>query len=228
MATHPIPRRRKAVRRAEILAAAREVFLDKPFDEASLSEIATRADCVEGTIYTYFKNKRDLLDSVLAEFYDGLIADIEPRFASIQGTRDRLSFLIARHLQIAVDDPAVSGLIARESHGKSHYFGSTLHGLNKRYSQFLVRTIKEGIERGELKRDLDPTLARDLVFGGLEHIAWNTQGQGRRFEPARVAQSLTELLLAGWQAAAQADPVRHLAQRLTRIEGQLKRKGIAS
>jgi hypothetical protein len=50
--------------------------------------------------------KRDLFNAVLAEFYDRLIADIEPRLAAIAGTRDRLSYLIARQLQIAVDDPA--------------------------------------------------------------------------------------------------------------------------
>ena len=61
-----MPRRRKSVRRAEILAAAREVFSVKPFESASVSEIAGRAGCVEGTLYTYFRNKRDLFDSVLA------------------------------------------------------------------------------------------------------------------------------------------------------------------
>ena len=101
-----LPKRRKSVRRAEILAAARAVFLERPYEQASITEIAERAGCVVGTIYGYFENKRELFDAVVTEFYDGLIADIEPRFAVIEGTADRLRFLVARHLQITVDDPS--------------------------------------------------------------------------------------------------------------------------
>jgi AcrR family transcriptional regulator len=224
------PRRRKAARRAEILAAARRVFLERGFDAASVGEIAAGADCVEGTLYVYFRNKRDLFDEVLAQFYDALIADIEPRFAAIEGTSDRLRYLIARHLQIAVDDPGMAGLIARETRGHVPYFGSRLHALNQRYSRFLTRTIKEGVERGELRRDLDVSVARDMVFGGIEHRVLNALGQGRRIDPPRLAREMAAIALNGWSApveAAQPAPadVRRIEQRLSRIEGQLKRRG---
>ena len=119
-----LPRRRKAVRRAEILAAAREVFLAQPYEQASIEQIAERAGCVVGTIYGYFEHKRDLYDAVLTDFYDDLIADIEPRFAVIEGTADRLRFLVARHLQITVDDASWLKLLSREARGEEGYFGS--------------------------------------------------------------------------------------------------------
>ena len=216
--TASAPRRRKADRRAEILAAAREVFLDRAYEAASIGEIASRAGCVEGTIYTYFRGKRDLLDAVLAEFYDALISDIEPRLAAISGTRDRLAFLVARHLQIAVDDPAVARLIIRESHGQSEYFGSKLHGLNRRYAQFLVGTIREGIARGELRADLDPLLARDMVFGGLEHWVWNRLGRQRAFDPGRVAGGIVDMLLDGWRVQGPRDDLHGLVERVRRLE----------
>jgi len=215
------PRRRKAARRAEILAAARQVFLERAFDEAAISEIAARAGCVEGTIYTYFRSKRDLFDAVLAEFYDRLIADIEPRLASIAGTRDRFTYLIARHLQIVIDDPAFARLIVRESRGQSLYFGSKLHALNRRYAQFLLNTLRDGVERGELRADLDPLLARDLVFGGLEHHVWHGLGRQRRLDPNRLASTIVDLFLAGWSAQGGADDLTGLAQRVSRLEQRL-------
>jgi len=215
------PRRRKSARRAEILAAARQVFLERAFDEASISEIAARAGCVEGTIYTYFRGKRDLFDAVLAEFYDRLIADIEPRLAAISGTRDRLTYLIARHLQIAVDDPAFARLIVRESRGQSLYFGSKLHTLNRRYAQFLRSTLRDGVERGELRADLDPSLARDLVFGGLEHHVWHGLGRQRRLDPNRLAATMVDLFLSGWAQPAARDELSGLARRVTRLEQRL-------
>jgi len=218
MTSIPSPRRRKAERRAEILSAAREVFSALPFDEASISEIAARADCVEGTIYTYFRSKRDLYDAVLAEFYDRLIEDIAPRFESIHGTADRLRFLIARHLRIAVDDPGIARMIRSESRVTTEYFGSKLHALNRRYSRFLLRTIADGVARGDLRADLDQAMARDLVFGGLEHASWNAWGRQRAIDPVRTAESIVAMLLGGWGSAPPASSIDDLRRRVERLE----------
>lgn len=224
MASATLPRRRKAVRRGEILSAAREVFLAASFEQASIADIAARADCVEGTLYTYFRNKRDLFDAVLTDVYDALIADIEPRFAAIDGTADRLRFLIARHLQIAVDEPGLSAMLGREARGREPYYGSRLHALNRRYVRFMTRTLADGIARGDLRADLDLALARDLVFGGLEHRVRDLLGRGRRIEPARMAREIATMLLDGWGArpATGAATPASIEARLARLEGELQ------
>ena len=51
----PTPRRLR--RAGEILAAAREVFLDKGFERSSVAEIAARVGVVEGLVYTYYPTK---------------------------------------------------------------------------------------------------------------------------------------------------------------------------
>ena len=222
---NPLPKRRKSVRRAEILAAARDVFLEHPYEQAAITQMAERAGCVVGTIYGYFKNKRDLFDAVLTAFYDDLIADIEPRFAVIEGTADRLRFLVARHLQITLDDPAWLKLLAREARGDESYFGSKLHALNRRYAQFVTRTLSDGIARGELRADLDAQMARDFLFGGMEHWVRNTVGRGRRNDPPAVAREMVRLLLDGWAAAPQAraaQPWQGLEARIAKLEGRLK------
>ncbi len=219
-----LPKRRKSVRRAEILAAARAVFLEHPYEQASITQIAERAGCVVGTIYGYFENKRDLFDAVLTDFYDELIADIEPRFAVIEGTADRLRFLVARHLQITVDDASWLKLLDREARGGDRYFGSRLHQLNRRYAQFMTRTLADGIARGELRAELDPQMARDFLFGGLEHWVRNTVGRGRRNDPTALAREMVRMLLDGWAAPATkaAAPWQVLEARITKLEGRLK------
>ena len=223
----PLPRRRKSARRAEILAAAREVFLAQPYEQASIGQIAERAGCVVGTIYGYFENKRDLFDAVLTDFYDALIADIEPKFALLEGTADRLRYLVARHLQITLDEASWLRVFAREAMDDSGYFGSKLHQLNRRYTQFLMRTISDGMARGELRADLDLQLARDFVFGGMEHWVRNTVGRGRPGDAAQAAREITRMMLDGWRAPKPApraaDTLRGLEQRITKLESNLKR-----
>jgi AcrR family transcriptional regulator len=227
----PLPRRRKAARRAEILAAARAVFLAWPYEQASVNQIAERAGCVVGTIYGYFENKRDLFDAVLTDFYDRLVADIEPKFALLESTEDRLRYLVARHLQITLDDASWLRVLAREAHADAGYFGSKLHQLNRRYALFLTRTISDGIARGELRPDLDPQLARDFVFGGLEHWVRNTVGRGKPRDAAVTAREITRMMLDGWRAPAPAargeTTLQGLAQRLSRLESRLQGRAAA-
>ena len=48
-------------RRGQILNAAAKVFAEKGYQRATVKEVAALAGVAPGTIYLYFKNKRDLL-----------------------------------------------------------------------------------------------------------------------------------------------------------------------
>lgn len=56
-----LPDRYMEERRQEILDAARRVFVDKGYDNATMNDIAAAADVSAGSIYRYFENKRDLI-----------------------------------------------------------------------------------------------------------------------------------------------------------------------
>ncbi len=60
---------------ADIMAAARDVFREKGHGDALLSEIAERANVVEGSIYRYFDNKRTSTDSAL-EYAQFMLANM--------------------------------------------------------------------------------------------------------------------------------------------------------
>jgi len=49
----------------KILAAAQKVFFEKGFHAGSTSEIAREANVAEGTIFRHYKNKKELLLSVV-------------------------------------------------------------------------------------------------------------------------------------------------------------------
>lgn len=61
---------RKAVenREQDILSAAIKIFSEKGFNAATTSEIAKEAGIAEGTLFRYFKNKKDLLNKVLITY----------------------------------------------------------------------------------------------------------------------------------------------------------------
>ncbi len=58
---------------ARILACAREEFLEKGYSEASLRNIAAKADTTTGSIYSRFRNKEGLFCAIVEPAADGLI-----------------------------------------------------------------------------------------------------------------------------------------------------------
>ena len=215
-AAAPTPRRQR--RAAEILAAAREVFVDKGFERASVAEIAARVGVVEGLVYSYFPSKRELLNEVLRGMYEPLILDVEAGFARLQGLRSRLRFLIWRHLRVYAEEPGLSRLALHEVRTGPEYFESVLHELHVQYTAFLMRTVRNALRDGELPADTDAELVRSLVYGGIEHQLWALlYGRGGRIDVEALADRWTRAVLHGIQPAAR-DPGRQLESRLARLE----------
>ncbi len=203
---------RRLRRASEILAAAREVFLDKGFERSSVAEIAARVGVVEGLVYTYFPTKRELLNEVLRGMYVPLIHDIEAGFSRIHGLRSRLRFLIWRHLRVYVEEPGLSRIVLHEVRTGPEYFKSVLHDLHVQYTAFLMRTVREAERDGELAPGTDAEMVRSMVYGGIEHRMWAALFGRGSVDVEALADSYTELVLRGLRPAADDALERRIAR----------------
>ena len=208
----------------DIIEAARGVFSDHGYENASMAAIAERAGVVEGTIYKYFENKRDLLGRVLANWYEGMLADQAEQLAGILGTRNQLRFVIWRHLATIAGHPALCRLFFREVRSDADYQTSTLHDLNRGYTRFATQILKAGIASGELRPDLPVRLVRDMIYGTIEHTTFDFLSGRGVFVPEDLADELVDLVLGGClaQPAAAAEP-GDIATRLERVALRLER-----
>ena len=57
-----------AVKRDQILDAAKAVFAEKDFHRATIKDVATRAGVADGTVYNYFENKNALILGLMDRF----------------------------------------------------------------------------------------------------------------------------------------------------------------
>ncbi len=53
-------------KRRQILSGARQMFLERGFDAASMGDIARAAGVSKGTLYVYFQNKEDLFSALVS------------------------------------------------------------------------------------------------------------------------------------------------------------------
>jgi AcrR family transcriptional regulator len=85
-------------RHAEILEAARKVFAEKGFDEASVEAIARAAGVAKGTLYLYYPSKREIYWEALKSGLDSLCDQLEAKIKAAECTEAKIRAFIATKL----------------------------------------------------------------------------------------------------------------------------------
>ncbi len=82
MTTRARREREKRERRQSILQAAREAFFENGFHNATMDNVAGRAEVSKGTVYLYFKSKETILAHLLLEGLDELVGELGQAYAA--------------------------------------------------------------------------------------------------------------------------------------------------
>ncbi len=219
----PAPRLARELRINNILAAARDVFCEKGYENTAVSEIAARLGVVEGTIYKYFESKRELLLKVLESWYEEMFADYARDLAGVNDTRQRLRLLIWRHLRSIRKYPLLCRLMFREVRSGQDYHGSNLHAMNRRYTQFLVDAIQDGVKNNEFRGDIPPSLLRDMVYGCIEHHTWNFICGRGDLDVDKTADQIAAILCDGLAARRASQDLQRETRRLAKIADRIEK-----
>jgi len=223
--------KRGADTRREILEAARRAFGDRGYDRTSMAEIAAQVGVVEGALYKHFPGKRELLLEATRAYLAPRFDATRQQLVGVTGTRNRLRFVIFRHLREFIDDPGICRLVIQEIRASDDYIKSALRTLLRSHTELLVGILEDAATAGELREGVQPAVVRDLVFGGIEHLAFRVLRRSGTIDADGLADELTELIMRGVQLPeeprADADETRALRlqiDRLTSIVETLERK----
>jgi AcrR family transcriptional regulator len=75
-AARPAKRERGHLRVAAIMEAGAEVFAEKGYEAATMTEIAARAETAIGSLYRFFPSKESLADALLESYADLAVATL--------------------------------------------------------------------------------------------------------------------------------------------------------
>lgn len=210
-------------RAADIEAAARAVFCERGFEAASTAEIASRAGVAEGTLYKHFQNKRALLIKVLETWYHSLMEDFAAQLAGIQGTRNRIYYVVARHLRALKEGADLARLSYHEVRHSGDYYASKLYAFNREYTQVLVDICREGMRSGELRPDLPLGLLRDVIFGGIDHLISGFLFNHRELDIDSAAEQIVALIFNGIATPPAVEPpATNVLDRLEAIAARME------
>ena len=183
--------------RIRIADALRLLLEEKDFSAITTAEIAGTAGVTEALIYKYFKDKRDLLYQVLREYLERYEAQFIMDVKGIKGALNKLRRLLWSHMNVYATDRVFAKILLVQVRSFSDYYSSEPYRLVKKYSNVLLDIIKEGIETGEIRDDIDPGTIRQVILGALEHVCLTSIVFDREISPDELSENLCELIFRG-------------------------------
>ena len=180
----------------------------KEFSAITTAEIARNAGVTEALIYKYFKDKRDLLHTVLSEYLKQYDAEVKHGLKGIKGAQNKLRKLIWAHIDAYASNRVFARIFLLEVRNYPEFFSSEAYEQVKNYSQELLTIIEEGVREGEFRDDMPPKLLRQCVQGCIEQVCMTGIIFGREISPDPLTDDLCEFVFGGLLAhAAPSDPV---------------------
>lgn len=152
-------------RRQQILEAAVAVFAERGYQRATVKEIAARAGVAPGTIYLYFRNKRELL-LALAETLIRRAADALLTFHSELDVESHLALTLRDRLRFVRENQGLLRALATEiwtdRELAAQFFGQVILPVLGTASVY----IQERVARGEV-RPFQTEVVLPAVAGGI-------------------------------------------------------------
>ncbi|MET9556445.1 TetR/AcrR family transcriptional regulator [Streptomyces sp. NPDC006645] len=191
---------RRQATRQKLYEAAVTLIAEQGFSATTVDEIAERAGVAKGTVYYNFKSKTELFEELLRHGVGLLTASLQAAAddtAKRDGTSvQALDAMIRAGLAFIDRYPAFTQLYVAELWRTNRAWQSTLLVVRQQAVAVVEKVLQEGIDGGELSREIDIPLTAAALVGMVLVAALDWQA----FQPERSiddVHSALSLLLHG-------------------------------
>ena len=192
-------------KRDRIIDAAIEVFAEKGFRSARVSDIARIAGVADGTIYLYFRNKDDLLLCIFEEKMELLLADLEQVLSEVDGTLAKMRVYTVHHFDQLRRHPELAQVFQIELRQSHKFLREYRPDKLWAYLGVFGRLVEEGQASGDIRPDVDPFVAKWAFFGALDQVSiqWVLARKRERFNLEQAAIQVVDMFYRGvWACPA--------------------------
>ena len=143
--------REKGEMRTLILDAARKIFLEKGYYEASLRNIAEQIEYSPGTIYLYFKDKDEIFHALHEEGFRRMLEKMQP-LEHVTDPFERLKAMGLVYLEFAKNNKDFYDLMFIMQAPINHEKDMVDWQMGQRTLDYLKNVIKQCQQKGHFKK----------------------------------------------------------------------------
>jgi AcrR family transcriptional regulator len=170
----------KDEKKSMILDAATKIFAEKGYQYATISEVAKEAGISTGLLYSYFKNKLDLLLSVVILFWQNINQTNQEKLTSMRDPFDKLMVVLHNIEDSLIKNKKALYLIKVLNEALPHIIMIKEKELQEKRQSIILENRKlldtideiiiEGQKRGAFDNSLNPGVLRQILCGSIEML----------------------------------------------------------
>ena len=182
----------------KIIAAATKVFAKKGFYKAKVSEIAKEAGVADGTIYIYFNHKDDILISLFEEKMKEVLDNMKEQISLESDPLSKIERFAFFHLKLIEDNKDMAEIIQVELRQSDKFMKDYHNEKFARYLDLIGDIIQEGKEKGLIREDIIPGIAKRAFFGALDEMSrfW-VLSKRRKYDIETAARQISSYFISG-------------------------------
>jgi AcrR family transcriptional regulator len=189
----------------DIVAAAAKVFRTKGYHAATVQDIADEVGILKGSLYHHLDSKEELLYLVVKEPITQMYRTMGEIASGTGKAADKLRRAITAHLEAFDRHFPHLFVYLREREAVKRRFREMIGFSPKEYERYWQQILREGVENGEFRPDLDIQVTSYGLLGMLNWLYKWYDPQGR-LSIHQVAEQFTALALAGLRSDRARSP----------------------
>lgn len=191
-------RQTREVRQAQILDAARDLFVERGYHSTTVDDIVGRVEVARGTFYLYFPDKRAVLEALVDGFFERITASIRsidladpdrPPLAQLRANLRRIC-------ELALTEPQMMKILLYDVPGLDSELDEKLRGFYAALRAFLEESLQEG-QRIGLVREGDRAIMVALGIGGMKEILLTAVTADEPASPERLTDEIMRFFESG-------------------------------
>ncbi len=157
-------------KRERILKAAIKIISKKGFFNASISEIAKVAKVADGSVYTYFKGKNELLVEAFKLVLSRILNNVEKELQTTNDPIEKIKIIIKMHVEYMENHPDTANFLQIQLRQSNKEIRMHIRNEMRKYYRILGGILQEGIQQGKIRNDVNKRVIGSLIFGTVDEI----------------------------------------------------------
>jgi TetR/AcrR family fatty acid metabolism transcriptional regulator len=180
-----------------ILNAAVKVIGQAGYHNAPISKIAREAGVADGTVYLYFKNKEDILISILRETIGTIVDRIHEELAHIDDAVEALHRVVTVYFETLGSNTDLAMFTQVHLRQSNAEMRKQIGDIISPYYRIIDRLIQMGVDSGQFHAHLDKRIARRMIFGTMDETVTAWILTGAKYDLLSLISPVCDIMTGG-------------------------------